>query len=166
MQFNNETQLHSAKYGSRMCLLYRLKLPPPAIIERPWDRRINNGVMQPGSRQHIAKHLSAGTNTDATIELLLETWFYTRSVQRGYKLRSVTRVESESNTSTVILRVIGGDEMRSLKSESVKYGCESQGARTRERLHWQGPAACTTERPVLSLQRAPTKNKTVTVKQY
>jgi hypothetical protein len=39
----------------------------------------------------------------------------------------LTRVEAGSNTSTVTLRVVGGDEKGSLKSESVKYGHESQG---------------------------------------
>jgi hypothetical protein len=41
-----------------------------------------------------------------------------------------TRVEAGSNTSTVTLRVVGGDEMGSLKSETVKYGPKSQGTRT------------------------------------
>jgi hypothetical protein len=48
-----------------------------------------------------------------------------------------TRVEAGSNTSTVTLRVVGGDEKGSLKSEAVKYGLKSQGTRTRERLRWQ-----------------------------
>jgi hypothetical protein len=39
-------------------------------------------------------------------------------------------VEAGSNTSTVTLRVVGGDEKGSLKSETVKYGSESQGTRT------------------------------------
>jgi hypothetical protein len=38
-----------------------------------------------------------------------------------------TRVEAGSNTSTVTLRVVGGDEEGSLKSETVKYGHESHG---------------------------------------
>jgi hypothetical protein len=46
------------------------------------------------------------------------------------------RMEAGSNTSSVTLRVVGGDEKRSLKSETVKYGRESQGTRTRERLRW------------------------------
>jgi hypothetical protein len=50
-------------------------------------------------------------------------------------------VEAGSNTSTVTLRVVGGDEKGSLKSETVKYGHESQGTLTRERLCWRGPAA-------------------------
>jgi hypothetical protein len=74
-------------------------------------------------------------------------------------------VEAGSNTSTVTLRVLGGDEMGSLESETVKYGREYLGPRTRERLRWQGPAAYTKDRPVLSSERAPHKNKTVTVKQ-
>jgi hypothetical protein len=37
-----------------------------------------------------------------------------------------TRVEAGSNTSTVTLRVVGGDEKGSLKSETIKYGRESQ----------------------------------------
>jgi hypothetical protein len=71
-----------------------------------------------------------------------------------------------SNTSTVTLRIVGGDEKGSLKSQRVKYGQESQGTRTRERLCWRGPAAYTKERLVLPSERAPHKNKTVTVKDY
>jgi hypothetical protein len=33
------------------------------------------------------------------------------------------RLEAGSNTSTVALRVVGGDEKRSPQSETVKYGC-------------------------------------------
>jgi hypothetical protein len=58
---------------------------------------------------------------------------------------------------TVILRVVGGDKKGSLESEIVKYGRKSQGTWTRERLHWQGPAAYTKDRPVLSSDRAPHK---------
>jgi hypothetical protein len=67
---------------------------------------------------------------------VFSVWSVPRCYKRD-KLRvdsdsGVTRVEAGSNTSTVSLRVVGGDEKRSLKSETVKYGCESQGARTRE----------------------------------
>jgi hypothetical protein len=75
------------------------------------------------------------------------------------------RVEAGSNTSTVALRVVGGDEKGSLKSETVKYDSKSHGTRTRERLHWQGPAAYTKDRHVFPSQRAPHKNKTVIVKE-
>jgi hypothetical protein len=74
------------------------------------------------------------------------------------------RVEAGSNTSTVTLRVVRGDELGSLKSEPVKYGREYQGTRTRERLRWEDPAAYTKDGPDLSSERAPHKNKTVTVK--
>jgi hypothetical protein len=53
-----------------------------------------------------------------------------------------TRVGAGSKTSTVTLRVVEGDEKGSLISETVKYGHESQGTRTRVSLRWQGPAAC------------------------
>jgi hypothetical protein len=42
------------------------------------------------------------------------------------------RVEAESNTSTVALPVVGGDEKGSLESETVRYGRESHGTRTRK----------------------------------
>jgi hypothetical protein len=38
-------------------------------------------------------------------------------------------VDAGSNTSTVALRVVGGDEKGSLESETVKYGHESSGLR-------------------------------------
>jgi hypothetical protein len=68
-------------------------------------------------------------------------------------------VEAGSNTSTVTLRVVGGDERESLKSETIKYGHESQGTRARERLGWGGPAAHTKDRHVLSsVEGAPEKH--------
>jgi hypothetical protein len=39
-------------------------------------------------------------------------------------------VEAGLNTFTVTLRVVGGYEKGSLKTETVKYGCEIQGTRT------------------------------------
>jgi hypothetical protein len=76
-----------------------------------------------------------------------------------------TRVEAGSNTSIVTLRVIGGDEKGSLKSETVKYGHQCPGIRIRERLRWRGPAAYTKDRPIFLSKRAPHKNKTVTAKE-
>jgi hypothetical protein len=76
-----------------------------------------------------------------------------------------TCVEAGSSTSTVTLRVVGGEEKGNLKSETVKYGRGSQGTLTRENLRWQGPAAYTKDRPVLLSERVPHNNKTVTVKQ-
>jgi hypothetical protein len=56
--------------------------------------------------------------------------FSVRFVPRLYSDRQLplenrTRVEVGSNTSTVTLRVVGGDGKGSLKSETVKYGLES-----------------------------------------
>jgi hypothetical protein len=45
-------------------------------------------------------------------------------------------VEAGSNTSTVTLRVVGGDEKGSLRSETVIYGYGSKGTRAQERLRW------------------------------
>jgi hypothetical protein len=80
------------------------------------------------------------------------------------RAKEIPRVEAGSNTSTVTLRVVGGDEKGSLKSETVKYGLSPKRTRTRERLGWQGPAAHTKDRPVLSSERASHKYKTVTRK--
>jgi hypothetical protein len=62
-------------------------------------------------------------------------------------------VEAGSNTSTVALRVVGGDKNGSLESERVKYGRKSYGTRTRERVRWRGPAAIVNDRPILSSER-------------
>jgi hypothetical protein len=43
-----------------------------------------------------------------------------------------TRVVAGSNTSTVTLRVVGGDEKKSLESETVKYGHEFYWTRNRK----------------------------------
>jgi hypothetical protein len=41
-------------------------------------------------------------------------------------------METVSNTSTVTLQIVGGDEKGSFEFETVKYGHESHGTRTRE----------------------------------
>jgi hypothetical protein len=96
---------------------------------------------------------------------VLHVWAYCGHHQVHRAFTIITRVEAGSNTSTVTLRVIGGDEKGSLKSETVKYGRESLGTRTRERLRRQGPAAYTKDRSALSSERAPQNNQIVTVKQ-
>jgi hypothetical protein len=42
---------------------------------------------------------------------------------RNLQMGAYTRVEAGSNTSTVTLRVVGGDEMGSLKSETSDTKC-------------------------------------------
>jgi hypothetical protein len=59
---------------------------------------------------------------------------------REREIWNQTSVEAGSKI-TVTLRVVGGDEKGSLKSETLKYGRESQGTRIQERLRWQGPEA-------------------------
>jgi hypothetical protein len=76
---------------------------------------------------------------------------------------SVPRVEAGSNTSTVTMRVVGGDERGSLKFETVKYGLKFQGTRTRKWLRWRGPVAMANDIPVLSSERTPHSNKPATV---
>jgi hypothetical protein len=49
-----------------------------------------------------------------------------------FEINELSRVEAGWNTSTVALRVVGGDEKGSLESETVKYGHESHGTRTRK----------------------------------
>jgi hypothetical protein len=66
------------------------------------------------SRQRLGKRVPAAMDTHATIEVLLEAVFSTRP-----------------------LRVVGGDEKGSFEFETVNYGGESHGTRTRERLRWR-----------------------------
>jgi hypothetical protein len=78
---------------------------------------------------------------------------------------SHARMEAGSNTSTLTLGVVGGDEKGSLESETVKYGHESYGTRTRKWLRLRDPVAIANGRPVLSSERAPQANKSATVRQ-
>jgi hypothetical protein len=72
-------------------------------------------------------------------------------------------VEAGSNTSTVALRVVGGDGKGSLESETVKYGHESHETRPENYICWRGSAAKVNDRHVLSSERAPHINKPATV---
>jgi hypothetical protein len=65
---------------------------------------------------------------------------------------------SAPHTSTIALRIIGGDKKGSPESETVKYGCESQGTWTREWLCWRGPAAIVNDRTVLSSEHPTSTN--------
>jgi hypothetical protein len=77
----------------------------------------------------------------------------------------VTRVEAGSNTSTVTLRVVGGDEEGSLESETAEYGHESYVTRTLKWQLWRGPVAIANGRPVLSSERALQIKKPANVRQ-
>jgi poly(3-hydroxybutyrate) depolymerase len=75
-----------------------------------------------------------------------------RSVRRLHKksivLMAMTRVEAGLNTSAVTLRVVGGDEKGSLKSDSDP-----------RKTTLVEPEAYTKDRPVLSSERAPQKTR-------
>jgi hypothetical protein len=110
--------------------------------------------------------VSAPTDIYKKTEEYLEAVLSMRSVPRLYnEAKSSVRVEAESNTSTVTLRVVGGDEKGSLRYETAKYVRDPQWTKTRERLRWQGPVAHTKDRPVLWSERAPQENKIVIVKE-
>jgi hypothetical protein len=79
------------------------------------DRETNNETtfaarQQILIRKRLGKHVPAAMDTNATIEGLLDTAFSTRSVPKGLYNDDTSRVEAGSNTSTVALRVVGGDE--------------------------------------------------------
>jgi hypothetical protein len=90
--------------------------------ENPNGPLLDNGLL---------KRVSVKTSGHSVVEELLGVVIYIRwhIIDSRY-----TRVEARYNISTVTLRVVGGDEKGSLKSETVKYGHEPKGTRTRERL--------------------------------
>jgi hypothetical protein len=49
---------------------------------------------------------------------------------------------------------------RRRKGKTVKYGLESHGTQTRERLRWRGPAAIVNDKPILSSERVLHKDYT------
>jgi hypothetical protein len=78
-----------------------------------------------------------------------------RTTLRGLlaNCKPVSRVEARSNTSIIALRVVGGDKKGSLESETVKYGREVHGTRTREWIRCRGLAVIVNDRPILSSER-------------
>jgi hypothetical protein len=67
---------------------------------------------------------------------MLKAVFSMLSVPRCYKqdksrVYLYTRVEAGSNTSTVTLRVVGGDETETLKSEAIRDSDQSKTALAR-----------------------------------
>jgi hypothetical protein len=99
-------------------------------IARQWHNKNDSTVENEISRQ---RSNSYARNNRGTVG----SGFLFRSVQRLYlenrnaSLRG-PRVEAGSNTSTVTLQVVRGDEKGSLESETVKYDHESYGTRTRK----------------------------------
>jgi hypothetical protein len=85
-------------------------------------------------------------------------WLTDRQSQYDFDFESYSRVEAGSNTSTVALRVVGGDKKGCLESETVKYGRESHWTRTLERMPWRRQAAIVNDRHILSSERTLYKN--------
>jgi hypothetical protein len=77
-----------------------------------------------------------------------------RGVIKGqWRFRVSSRVEAGSNTSTVALRVVGGNKKGSLESGTVKHSRESHGTRTAEWMRWRGSAAIVNDGLILSDER-------------
>jgi hypothetical protein len=68
------------------------------------------------------------------VSLSSRRWFMLCLVYISYlvSVLVLSRVEAGSNTFTVAMRDVGGDEEGSPESETVKYGLQSHGTRTRE----------------------------------
>jgi hypothetical protein len=85
-----------------------------------------------------------------------DTRLYNEKLFVARQMKIVSRVEAGSNTSTIALRVVGGDGKGSLEYETVKYGHSDQKMTTlarvtskrkrqtrpliREKLHTNKPA--------------------------
>jgi hypothetical protein len=114
------------------------KLP---LLSNTRTQQYNKGGLRYVTRQRLCKHISAYRTMlcNAVTSSTIRTVFSMGSVQSAYKRsefvarsRGESRVEAGSNTSTVALVVVGGDEKGSLEYETVKYGRESHETRTRE----------------------------------
>jgi hypothetical protein len=136
-------------------------------------------------RQRFCKHrLKAGTATEVEVHLLgngslvpvatdnteqhrnrMRRWSIFETLWSYKRVVIHSRVEAGSNTSTVTLRYVGGDEKGILETETAKYDHEYNGTQTRKWLRWRGPAAFVNDIPVLSSESAPQINEPETVRQ-
>jgi hypothetical protein len=134
-------------------------------------QQLNNVTCRPITRERVSKHVSVEmdswkpTRYGATCP-----WIRGTGDQQAFpwigkprSSRSSSRVEAGSNTSTVALRVVGGDETGSLEPETVKYCHEFHRTWIREWLRWRAPAAIVNDRSVLSSERATHINKPAAV---
>jgi hypothetical protein len=90
--------------------------------------RRNNPLLDNGSLKNVSVTTNRRTVRNGGLYLVC------LEVTKGQlsPVKADCRVEAGSNTSTVDLRVVGGDKKGSLESETVKYGGESHGTGTRE----------------------------------
>jgi hypothetical protein len=131
-------------------------------------------AFRPAARQQATKNqpfLSNGSSNKHILRQrknisIIEETFSMLPVPRFYKQgklarqRKHNRVEAGLNKSTVNLRVVGGDEKENLKSVTVKYGYSDPRKTALARA-----SSIYKSRPVLSSEREPQGNKTLTVKQ-
>jgi hypothetical protein len=82
-----------------------------------------------------------------------------QSMPRLY-ITPVTNITVQSNTSTVTLRVVGGDKKGSLKSETVKYGLKFQGTRTEKDCPGKGQRHIQQTGPSSRQRGRPTESRT------
>jgi hypothetical protein len=111
-----------------------LRIIPPLLCIVAQSRCYATIVRRAVSGQRLGIRVPTATVTRATKETVCCLCNQRRGVirKRTGTTKSVTRVEAGSNTATVTLRVVRGDEKGSLESETVKYGRESHGTRTRK----------------------------------
>jgi hypothetical protein len=83
------------------------------------------------STQYRRSSNHATITTILTTDEVFSVWF----VPRLYN--EIPEYLPGSNTSTVALRGVGGDEKGSLESGTAKYCLETHGTRTREWLRWR-----------------------------
>jgi hypothetical protein len=124
----------------------------------------------PIPRQRVAKYIPKVTLSTINEYPLLgngavNTVFSVGSCRGVIKSRkneneNYTRVEAGSNSSIVTLRVVGGDEKGSLKSETVKYGRESQGTKTEKDCAGKGQRHIQKIDPSSRQRGRPTKSRT------
>jgi hypothetical protein len=86
-----------------------IELPNARILQRVQlllcSTRIKNDDTELVSRERISKHVSAATDTNTTIALLLGTVFSARSVQNGFNEDNWSDpVEGGYNRGTLFLR--------------------------------------------------------------
>jgi hypothetical protein len=98
----------SVLLGNRSCTFPRQRIHEK--LWNPWAWRL---LSRPRGNYKTA--IVAGATNNFDFDLNTSTW---------------PSVEEGSNAATTALRVVGGDEKESLKSETVKYGHEPQGTRT------------------------------------
>jgi cytidine deaminase len=109
-------------------------LPGNSYVNTVQQATIDETVfsMSSAPRNRVPCDQLLGYTTVITIELCFPCGPCRGYITRFPESSPVTSVEAESNTSTVTLRVVGGDEKGSLESETVKYGHQCHGPRTRE----------------------------------